>query len=561
MRVRWTSAALAAVLLVLATLGSTAAPAAAHARLLSSEPGGGSTVTQPPGSIRLVFDQQIEASFGGVQVFDPDGVRVPERSAATITATTVEVAIDEIERIGTYTVAFRVISADGHPIESRYSFLFEPDAVPTTAATGPAAGVPTTPPAPRASPLQIELEDAGAGTAVGLWAARLLNYLSLTLTVGLLLAATVLLPSGHASRPRAVGGAVLAAASWSVTGLALFAFGLSNAAARPLPDAFSWVLATQFAETRFGGLVLAQAGVAAGVAAAAAVGRRRPGAARGALASAALGAIAPALWGHARTDQLPAVAVANDWLHVLGVTAWVGGLAALVLLLLRRRMRAPIAEAAGRFSTMAGWAVVLVAATGVVNTLVHLGRVAHLTGTSWGRLALVKAALLSGVALLGYVSRTRLLPALRDEAPGGTTAPFARLAAVELLFMVGAFGVATQMASAVPADAEAASRVRSFATPFGGGQVNLTVDPSRVGANVMHLYVFDDDGLVDRDARDATITLEQGARVLEPRLLVSGPGHWSVLGQHLPSRGEWIVRVTATTSSGTTSATGAITVG
>ena len=61
--------------LLLATVVVTASPAAAHARLVSSEPPGGATVEQPPTRIAIDFSEGIESSFGGVQVFDPAGLR------------------------------------------------------------------------------------------------------------------------------------------------------------------------------------------------------------------------------------------------------------------------------------------------------------------------------------------------------------------------------------------------------------------------------------------------------------------------------------------------------
>ena len=50
---------------------------------------------------------------------------------------------------------------------------------------------------------------------------------------------------------------------------------------------------------------------------------------------------------------------------------------------------------------------------------------------------------------------------------------------------------ATALASSIPSDAEAAARIQTLVTPFGRGQINLTVDPAEVGENVMHLYFLD----------------------------------------------------------------------
>lgn len=541
-------------LLVLMAVLVPAAPAAAHARMVASTPAGGETVTVAPPRIHLEFDERIESSFGGVQVFDPAGVRVPEQAPPTISGSTVELPLNPITASGTYTVVFRVISADSHPIEARYSFIFQPPAPNTTTTTA----------VRQIDPADIQLEDAGPGTEAGLWAARAINYLALTLVIGLLVAAVVLLPGRHGDHPligRAARAAGMAALVWAASAIALFAFGLSNAAARPLPGALTGNLIDRFAETRFGLVVALQAAVAVVVAALTLPARRRRLLLRLALAVAATGAAAPALWGHAGTDDVRALAVANDWSHLLAVTTWAGGLVALATLALRRR-DVPVAAPLGRFSRVAGWAFAVVAVTGVVNASLHLGGVDQLTGTSWGKLALLKAGLLAAIGALGYLARSRLLPAVRDvdadDGDGAGRAAFGRLVRIELVLMVIAFGVATQMASGVPADAEAASRVQSIATAFGEGQLNVTVDPARTGSNVVHVYVLDRTGRVDASARAATLTLQRGSVELEADLLPSGPGHWSALNQRIPAKGEWIVRVRAVTAGREASASGAV---
>lgn len=537
--------------------------ASAHARLVGSTPAGGATVTEAPPLIRLEFDEAIESSFGGVQVFDQAGSRVPELAPPTISGRAVELPMTPMKAAGTYTVVFRVISADGHPVEARYSFLFEPPA-PTTSSTTTTSES-TLPPATPTTvagvdPDDLELEDAGSGTATGLWLSRALNYLALALLIGFLATAVVFVSPGEAgerTRRRALQAAAVTGGGLVLTGVALFAFGLSNAAARGLPGVLTGELIDRFAETRFGRIVLAQAVVAAAATVLALAARRWARLAKGALVAAGVAALGPALWGHAGSDDLRAVAVANDWLHMLAITTWSGGLAALALLLLGRSGD-PVEGPARRFSRLAGWALGAALVTGVVNALLHLGGVDQLTDTRWGKLVIVKVGLLAGIAAVGYLVRSRVLPQLRDD--DGSRRVFARLVGVELVLMVLAFAAATQMANGIPADAEAASRVQSIAVAFGDGQLNLSVDPARTGSNVIHIYVLDATGRSDGSAQQAEMTLIQGSTRLEAELVPSGPGHWSALNQRVPTAGEWIIRVEATTATGAASASGAVTI-
>lgn len=561
-------------------LALAATPALAHARLLSTSPAGGATLEQPPPAVTLEFSERIEAAFGGVQVFDPTGARV-DAGEARITDSQVQVPLAPLPQTGTYTVVFRIISTDGHPVESRFTFDFQPPppdptatpaapvptAVPTTA---PTAEPPTSTPAltspPPSVPADVDLEDAGPGSTAGLWVARLLNYLSLTAVAGLLLTAGWLLRAPGRWSPaqlRAARLAAGAAAAWVLSALLLYAFGLSNAAARPLPAAFSGDLPARFAATRFGGTVLAQAVVAAAIVPAALVARdgRRLAPA---VALTALGAFAPAWWGHAGTADPPAPALLSDWLHVLAAALWVGGLAALAWLVLSPGRHGAAGEAgdaglpASRFSGVATWAVGVVLVSGAVNAVLHLDALDQLWTTSWGRLVLTKLGLFAVIAWLGWHNRSRLLPRI---ARGGVTAQRAlrSLALAEVGLMVVAFGAATALTSSVPADAEAAARVQSVVTAFDDGQINLTVDPATVGDNVVHLYFLGPDG-GQREVEDVTVTLHGAGRSIALPLLVAGPGHYTVLDAPIEAAGTYSVAVRATTGGGPREITGQITI-
>ena len=615
----------AGLLLVVAWAG----PAGAHARLVSSDPVGGATVAEPPEQITIDFSETIESSFGGIQVFGPDGSRL-DAGTPVIAGNRLQLPIAPITSAGTYTVAFRVISADGHPIEASYTFALAPPVVTTTVPPAPAPGATDAAPDRGAEvatgaadddpspggddpprPIRpVALEDAGPGTEVGLWLSRAASYAALTALIGLLAVAAVVLPpdarTGAAAR-RARQGAKAAATALAATGVLLFTFGLSNAAARPLADVLTGDLLGRFAGTRFGTVVLAQVALALVVLVVLGVVRHRRGTAT-ALVVAGVAALAPPLWGHAGTDELGVLAVANDWLHLLAVTAWVCGLAAVAWLHLRRS-EPPLVEAAApvavlayagpvgpagppepdstrpaapgaagegsdaapepgtapvrvveRYSRMAGWALLVVAVTGVANAALHLGALGALADTGWGRLVLVKAALLGVLALLGLAHRQRILPRLAGGGGEGRRL-FGRVVAGELLVMAVAVGIATQMAAGIPADAERAARIQSFATPFGpDGQLNVTVDPARSGDNIVHLYFLDAQGRIDDRPVDPTLRVEQQGAQLSPTLVRTGPGHYSAFGAELPRSGEWLVRVGAGVGGEDREATGRVVV-
>ena len=121
---RVASACLAAVFAVsggLAWLGAT--PASAHAHLVRAVPGDGATVTTAPARVRLVFDENVRTP-AAVVVTGPSGTRVEEGSVQVLD-NTASVRV-HVMATGRYTVAFRVVSADGHPVSAQTSFHFEP---------------------------------------------------------------------------------------------------------------------------------------------------------------------------------------------------------------------------------------------------------------------------------------------------------------------------------------------------------------------------------------------------------------------------------------------------
>lgn len=139
------------------------------------------------------------------------------------------------------------------------------------------------------------------------------------------------------------------------------------------------------------------------------------------LAALALGLIAAA--GHAAAvTPDAAVAVALDALHVIATGIWVGGLLPLGALLVAAGRddgadaRPYAVLTARRFSRVALVCLVVLVASGLVNAAVHIGSVPALLGTTYGRLLLLKLALLAPVLLLAWLNRRELLPRLSGEA-------------------------------------------------------------------------------------------------------------------------------------------------
>lgn len=118
--------------------------ASAHSELLESNPAADSTVAELPDAVLLTFNQDIQPAFSTVTLTDSSGTNwIPD--APTVEGPRVRATIDATAPAGPYTVAYRVLSADGHPISGSFAFTFTPDQIPGAGEAGaaPPAAVPT----------------------------------------------------------------------------------------------------------------------------------------------------------------------------------------------------------------------------------------------------------------------------------------------------------------------------------------------------------------------------------------------------------------------------------
>jgi methionine-rich copper-binding protein CopC len=159
-----------------------AAPvAAAHTSLISSAPAKDAQTSTSPSAVVLIFSEDINPQFATVVVNSADGHNWAAPAARVDgPRLTTDIGPQRLPD-GRYTVGYRVVSADGHPVSGSYSFsvVGAADSPPTPAAPAPttSAPPPATATAPTGSDTTRSLLYAGiAGLAVGgviaFWQAR-----------------------------------------------------------------------------------------------------------------------------------------------------------------------------------------------------------------------------------------------------------------------------------------------------------------------------------------------------------------------------------------------------
>lgn len=283
------------------------------------------------------------------------------------------------------------------------------------------------------------IPDAGALTAWGLPVARTLTDAAAVATVGALLLVVVLLPGGRRLGPaqlRYLTWAACAAGLWAAASGAVLVFTLSDLFAQPVGEISSPAIVADFVTTDAQGRSYALTAAAAGVIATLCVGIGSARWARCALVLALAGLLPPAFTGHSSAVSNHDAAVSSLALHLLGVAVWVGGLVFVLVAAARREEQAT--AAVRRFSPIAGWALLAVGLSGIVNAAVRLPSLTEVFTSRYGLMVLTKAVALALLGGIGYWHRRRTLPALAE----GRRRAFVRLAAGELLLMAAAMGLA-----------------------------------------------------------------------------------------------------------------------
>lgn len=500
----------AAALLV----GPGADRAAAHAVLTSTTPTADALVDRAPDAVELQFDERVEVvATGAVRVIEPDGGRA-DRGVVDSTdgGRRLVVSIDAPTR-GTYTVAWRVLSEDGHDL--RGSFVFH---------VGVRTGA-----ADIDDDSDVTVEIAGA---VGRWTA----LAGMLAAGGAVLVCALAGPGEGHLRRRTRRLAIVAASGGAAGAGLLLVVQAAQASGRGLGAALG-VTADVAGETRTGALTVARGAL---LLLGAALAAWRPLWRRAAWIVALPLAGATALLsiaGHAWTADSRALAVAVDVVHVVSVMVWIGGLSALLVGLPVAVDRSTLA---GRFSNAAFAAAAVVGATGGISAVVELGSLEALTSTSYGQLLLGKVVGFAALVWFGWINRRQLVPLLER-----TVMPLVRSVRAEVLIGIAVLGV-TAVLIDTPPGRDQVTEPFTTTESVSDLTVQATVDPAATGPNDIHLYFFDDAG-TGPEPVDAVEVAAATGDIPARRLAVTPitANHVSVYGASLASPGTWTLEVTA----------------
>jgi copper transport protein len=413
-RPRLTSRLLAVGALVVAIVALLAAPASAHASLLSTDPSNGGVYDKAPTAITLRFSEGVEVSLGGIRVYDSDRTRVvngkpehPNGQQSVVTSSLPKLAN------GTYVVTWRVTSADSHPVDGAYTFQVGSKATLTDKNAKDAA----------ASLLATTGGSRTVGVVYGI--DRAVLFAGLALLIGGAVFLAVVWQTGRDDRRAKwlVWSGWIAVAVTTVFGIALEGV---YAAGLPLDDVFDTGVFRDVLDTRYGRVALVRLGLL--VVAIPLLRRllhRRPAAEHplrwwwygsAALVGAGI-AVTPGIAGHASTGIQTGLAIPADLVHVAGMACWLGGLVVLCIAVLPRRNVEELREVLPRYSALALGAIVALVVSGAYQAWRQVGSIDELKSTDYGRLLIAKLVAFAALIVAAAFSREIVNRRFREYPP------------------------------------------------------------------------------------------------------------------------------------------------
>jgi copper transport protein len=540
-------------------------------------------VAQVPSAVTLQFSEGVSLGAGYARVLASGGERV-DAGTASVDGDVLTIPLRTGLPDDGYLVTYRVISADSHPVAGAFSFVVGNGALVPAGAAG-----------------SQDHTDPVVRLALPFF--RWIGFAGLALAVGVPLLALLCWPGGWASarlRRTAAWGAV------AVTVGALGSFLLQGPyAAASGPGSLldpSLLRATLAAEA--GRVLLARVVLAVALGALLRPVWRRgevPSTGR-VVAGSALAAglvLSTAAIGHPVAGEWPGLAIAVTTVHVAAMVAWLGGLAGLLVAVLRPEVPADdVAAVVPRYSRVAFVSVVALVVSGTVQAVREVESPTALFATTYGWVLVAKLILVAVVLAAAGVSRVWVQQRLgvRRSRPGGrrslTAHAFAAaaddgvaeaaaarghaqsesaaehvpelrrsvlvevaVAAVVLVLSAVLVGLPPARA-AVAQPVDAVLPLQAAAGP--SGSVQVSIDPARPGSNTLHLYLFDDAGRLIQPAGITVSLTEAGQQIgpLDVKLQPAGPGHYLADGMDIPGAGTWTLTVavrldefTATTAS------------
>jgi copper transport protein len=533
-----------------------AADAAAHAYPITTSPAIGGVVKASPKVVSITYDEAV--TVPSLAVYDAAGKVVSSSTVAHPAPDEIDVAIGGRLPEGTYTVAWRVTSADTHIVHGVYRF--------SVGKRGSAGGI---------GAKLLSQQQVPEGLALGFGVVRFLNLALLLLCAG----GAIMLCWVLRDADERVGKALLRTLTIAAALLALVAvvglpFQAAEANGTGLGGGFARTALEAVRHQRFGELWLVRAWMAVVfglLALSLQLWERRQLGRR--LLLAVVGVcllLTSADSGHASVSGT--LAFVADGVHITGAAIWLGGLAFVIAAIVLSRAEnrwALAAVSVPRFSLMAMIAIPLLGAAGIVSAYLEVRVWRGLWETTYGVLILVKIAIALPLLALGAFNNRVSVPALRAGAASpATPTRFLRAVGTELALLLAVLAVTAALIDEAPAKGvlstttpqPTALTAHGSAGPF---RTTVTLRPALAGTNTVDMRVTSARhltiGEVDLAAvspggklKPVNLNVAQlsATRFRVAKATLRPPGRWELEMTVRHGLTEWLARIPVTIGQG-----------
>jgi copper transport protein len=262
------------------------------------------------------------------------------------------------------------------------------------------------------------------------------------------------------------------------------------------------------------------------------------------------------LTSHAATEGKPLLPILDDWIHLIGMAFWLGGLVYLFtgirqLQQLEGGLRTQLTSLlTKRFSTNALFFVSLIGITGFYSAYLRVGDWSALLTSLYGHALLIKQIFVAGLLVIAATNFLIISPRLNRERLQGTAnsnlvSVFGKILILELTF-AGLLLVSVSFLTYIP-PAKIATPANTDYTSIKKAddlKIEINISPARVGQNTFMLMLISSDGKPLTSAKEVLLRFTSSQPNIPPSELelISDGEMFSAKGAHLGFPGKWQVQ-------------------
>lgn len=508
--------------------------ASAHAYVVKSNPAENETLKKAPSVVKIEFDEDIQvSSFNTLFVRDTSGKRVDLKDAHIDKKNKkiLEAGLKENLKNGLYSIQWKAISADGHPIQGVIPFHI-----------GLA----------EAGTDDIKVEEMGYVPQIDMIMERGILYTSFSLFIGVLLF-NLILYKGSASQVQSRSKKIIWISLFGIFISLLFNLPLQakiNADVSWL-EAFDPLLLKETLQLSvFGYVWITQMALISMLMIVTyfAVKSER-------LSSFKVWSIPIVLFigllvmkafnSHAYGLKFKEIAVVMDFLHLFAASLWIGGLSSIVLLLRKEDDKWTMYwDAIKRFSPWATGTVIVILLTGLFNSTFFIPTIHSLFDTKYGLALLAKILLFVCMGILGIIHYVK--GRMRAQRRLGATVKVEFIIGI-IVFVIVAFMTNVQTPPMPPTGPFTESKQLD-----NGYELTLHVSPNKVGQNTFHITLKDENGQPVTDMEQIVLTtqsLDMNMGKGSFKVSAVSPGEYEAEGMYINMTGNWNIQVHGLTKS------------